>query len=54
VKALLGEAKAAAEKIGNVSVDVGETACQVPVASAYIGKMEKMGRVGKKRKTLRC
>jgi 3-methyladenine DNA glycosylase AlkD len=54
VKALLGEAKAAAKKIGNVSVDVGETACQVPVATAYIGKMEKMGRVGKKRKTLRC
>jgi 3-methyladenine DNA glycosylase AlkD len=54
VKALLGEAKAAAQKIGNVSVDVGETACEVPVASAYIAKMEKMGRVGRKRKTLRC
>jgi hypothetical protein len=54
VKALLGEAKAAAAKIGDVSVDVGETACEVPVAAAYIAKMEKMGRVGKKRKTMRC
>jgi 3-methyladenine DNA glycosylase AlkD len=54
VKALLGEAKAAAAKIGDVSVDVGETACQVPVAAAYIAKIEKMGRVGKKRKTMRC
>jgi 3-methyladenine DNA glycosylase AlkD len=54
VKPLLGEAKAAAAKIGNVWVDVGETACEVPVAAAYIAKMEKMGRVGKKRKTMRC
>jgi len=54
VKPLLGEAKAAAQTIGNVSVDVGETACEVPVATAYIAKMEKAGRVGKKRKTLRC
>jgi 3-methyladenine DNA glycosylase AlkD len=54
VTALLKEAKAAAAKIGNVSVDVGETACDVPVATAYIEKMEKAGRVGKKRKTLRC
>jgi hypothetical protein len=54
VKALLAEAKAAAAKIGDVSVDVGETACQVPVATAYIAKMEKAGRVGKKRKSLRC
>jgi hypothetical protein len=41
-------------KIGDVSVDVGETACQVPVAAGSIAKMEKMGRVGKKRKTMRC
>jgi 3-methyladenine DNA glycosylase AlkD len=54
VKPLLGKAKAAAAKIGEVSVDVGETACEVPLASAYIAKIEKAGRVGKKRKTLRC
>jgi hypothetical protein len=54
VKPLLGAAKAAAKKLGNVSVDVGKTACAVPVAEAYLAKVEGMGRVGVKRKTLRC
>jgi len=46
--------RATAVKIGNVSVDVGDTACKVPVALEYIEKVEGMGRVGKKKKTLRC
>jgi len=54
VKPLLKKAKAAAKQIGDVSVDVGETACEVPVAAEYIEKMEVMGQVGKKRKTIRC
>lgn len=54
VKPLLKKAKAAAEKLGDVSVEMGETACKVPLASAYIAKMEASGRVGKKRKTMRC
>jgi 3-methyladenine DNA glycosylase AlkD len=54
VKPLSKQAKAAARQIGAVSVDVGETACSVPVASAYIEKMEAAGRAGKKRKTIRC
>ena len=54
VKPLLKQAKAAAKEIGDVSVDVGDTACQVPVAAAYIAKVEAAGRVGKKRKTIRC
>ena len=54
VKPLLREAKVAARQIGEVSVDVGETACNVPLASAYIEKIEAAGRVGKKRKTIRC
>jgi len=54
VKPLLQKAKAAAKQIGNVSVDVGETACRVPVAAEYIEKTEAMGRTGKKRKTIRC
>ena len=36
VKPLLKEAKATARQIGEVSVDVGETACHVPLATAYI------------------
>ena len=54
VKPLLKRAKAAAKKIGAVKVDVGDTACKVPLASAYIEKIETMGRIGKKRKTIKC
>jgi 3-methyladenine DNA glycosylase AlkD len=54
VKPLLKQAKAAATQIGDVSVDVGDTACKVPLATAYIQKIEAAGRVGKKRKTIRC
>jgi 3-methyladenine DNA glycosylase AlkD len=54
VKPLLKRAKSAAKKIGEVSVDVGETACTIPLASAYIQKIEAANRVGKKRKTIRC
>ena len=54
VKPLFKKAKAVAAQIGDVSVDMGETSCQVPLATAYIAKIEKAGRLGKKRKTLRC
>ncbi|MCH7635098.1 MAG: hypothetical protein IIA36_10465 [Proteobacteria bacterium] len=54
VKPLLKQAKAAAKKIGTVKVDMGDTACKVPLASAYIEKIETAGRVGKKRKTIKC
>jgi hypothetical protein len=54
VKPLLKQAKAAARQIGTVSVDMGDTACKVPLATAYIEKMEAAGRIGKKRKTMRC
>jgi 3-methyladenine DNA glycosylase AlkD len=54
VKPLLKQAKATAKQIGPVSVDVGDTACTVPLATAYIEKIEAAGRVGKKRKTIRC
>ena len=54
VKPLLVKAKATARKIGVVTVDMGDTACQVPLATAYIEKVETAGKVGKKRKTMRC
>ena len=54
VKPLLKDAKQAAAALGAVSVDMGDTACKVPLASAYIEKIESMGRVGKKRKTMKC
>ncbi len=54
VKPLLKQAKAVARQIGVVSVDMGETGCKVPLATEYIEKVEAAGRVGKKRKTMRC
>lgn len=54
VKPLSKKAKATAEKIGDVSVDMGDTSCQIPRASEYIAKMEARGKLGQKRKTMRC
>lgn len=54
VKPLLAKAKAAAKQIGKVEVDMGNTACKVPAAVEVIAKIESMGRVGKKRKTMKC
>lgn len=54
VKPLLREAKAAAKALGKVEVDVGDTECKIPVASESIAKMEQVGRIGKKRKTMKC
>ncbi|WP_456274676.1 DNA alkylation repair protein [Bacillus sp. AK031] len=54
VAELTGEAKEVADQIGKVQVDVGNTACKVPVAAAYIQKVEAKDRVGLKRKTCIC
>lgn len=53
--ALLTElAVATAEAIGKVEVDMGDTACKVPVAADSIRKVQAAGGVGRKRKTARC
>jgi 3-methyladenine DNA glycosylase AlkD len=44
----------AAAKVGQVSVDMGNTACKVPDAVEYIHKAQKKGAIGKKRKTVKC
>jgi 3-methyladenine DNA glycosylase AlkD len=54
VEPLLAKAKATAKKLGKVEVDMGGTACKVPPALATIEKIEAMGRVGRKRKTVKC
>lgn len=54
VAPLLPKAKAAAAKIGDVSVDVGDTACKVRIARESIAKIEAAGKVGVKKKTIRC
>jgi 3-methyladenine DNA glycosylase AlkD len=54
VEPLTDLAKKTAEKIGKVTVDMGNTACKVPFAPDYIKKIENRGAIGKKRKTARC
>jgi 3-methyladenine DNA glycosylase AlkD len=54
VRPLTDLALQTAQKIGKVSVDVGETSCKVPYAPEYIEKVRKKGVAGKKRKTAKC
>ena len=54
VKPLLSKAKATAKRIGVVEVNLGDTACKVPLATEYIAKVEQANRVGQKRKTAKC
>ena len=54
IEALTDKSKDIGKKIGKVSVDSGDTACKVPLATEYIDKVISKGRVGKKRKTARC
>jgi 3-methyladenine DNA glycosylase AlkD len=54
VESLSEKAIEIAEKVGKVHVNVGDTACKVPEAPAYIKKMHARKMFGKKRKTARC
>jgi hypothetical protein len=51
---LSSQARQVARSIGKVTVDMGDTACNVPSAMAYIEKIEAAGKAGRKRKTIRC
>ena len=54
IVALTEKAEKIAGNIGKVHVDMGGTACKVPLASAYLDKMRKKGYLGRKRKMARC
>jgi 3-methyladenine DNA glycosylase AlkD len=54
VPKLTSKAKAIAKAIGEVKVNMGNTACKVPDALTYIEKTEASGKVGKKKKTVFC
>jgi 3-methyladenine DNA glycosylase AlkD len=54
VAPLSKQAKVTAKKLGKVEVDMQGTACKVPLATEYIDKVERSGRAGKKRKTIKC
>lgn len=54
LKELTQEALDTARKVGKVEVNLGETACKVPLADQYIAKVIDSGRLGYKKKTLKC
>jgi len=54
VEALTTLARQTGEKIGPVTVDMGNTACTVPFAPTNIDKIAARGAIGKKRKTVKC
>jgi 3-methyladenine DNA glycosylase AlkD len=54
VKSLTDLAVKTGEKIGPVTVDMGNTACKVPYSPEYIQKAQTRGTIGKKKKTVRC
>jgi hypothetical protein len=54
VMPLAAKAQSTAAKIGEVTVDMGDTACKVPLASESIKKVIDSGRHGAKRKTNKC
>ncbi|HLJ54530.1 MAG TPA: DNA alkylation repair protein, partial [Chthonomonadaceae bacterium] len=54
VAPLADVAMQAAERIGKVTVDVGNTACKVAFAPDYILKARQRGSLTKKRKTVKC
>ena len=51
---LAAQAQQVAKTIGPVSVDMGDTACEVRSALDHILKIQAMGKQGKKRKTIHC
>ncbi len=54
VGSLHGDARIIAEKVGKVSVNLGDTACKVPLATSYLEKIEATDRIGYKKKSCRC
>src|SRR5262245_15957587 len=54
VAPLTDHALKVADHMGEVTVNMGNTACKVPLATNYIEKVQKRGSTGKKRKTAKC
>lgn len=54
IKALTNKSIETAKNIGKVKVEMGGTACKVPLATDYIQKIIDKDRLGKKRAAARC
>ncbi len=54
ITSLTAKAREVAKKIGKVQVDMGDTSCRIPDATSYIQKIEDAGKIGAKKKKVRC
>lgn len=54
IQELTEDAKASADKIGAVTVNMNGTACKIPNATEYIQKVANKGVIGKKKKMIKC
>ncbi|MFT4522810.1 MAG: 3-methyladenine DNA glycosylase AlkD [Bacteroidia bacterium] len=54
IESLTEKSLKVAKNVGKVSVNMGDTACKVPLANDYILKSVNANRIGKKRKSARC
>lgn len=54
IRELSPNALETANKIGIIQVNVGNTACKVPIAATYINNLIEKGSLDKKRKTIKC
>lgn len=46
--------KETGDRIGTIKVNMGKTACKVPVPRPYLTNMESRDRIGRKKKTCKC
>lgn len=54
ISSLTESATKAGHRIGVLSVDMGNTDCEVPFAPGYIQRVQDRGRIGRKRKSAMC
>lgn len=54
VKALTEEVMEVGKRMGKVKVNMGETSCKVPFIPDYLAKLKSNGRIGFKKKTVKC
>jgi 3-methyladenine DNA glycosylase AlkD len=54
VPALTNEALATAKSIGTITIDMNGTACKIPEAQVYVDKLKARGKLGVKKKTVKC
>jgi 3-methyladenine DNA glycosylase AlkD len=54
IPSLTDEALAISKTIGPITVDMEGTACKIPEAAVYIDKLKARGKLGVKKKTVKC